>query len=270
MKVGVVQINVGKNKAENIAKLRGYVQQLAEEKCDLALLPEMSMFVAGSPAEMQAAAESAIDGPFISEMSQLARDCRINLHAGSLMEKRGDRFFNTSVLFDRSGQSLGRYSKIHRFDIDLPDGTVFRESAMVDAGGELVVVDIEGLRVGLSICYDIRFPELYRALVDLGADLIVVPAAFTFQTGADHWEVLLRARAIETECYVAAPAQVGSFDNGKHMNFGHAMIVDPWGTVVAQMSNREGCTATSLDRQYLNLVRARIPVRRHRMLPLRA
>lgn len=268
MKVGIVQINVGTDKEENLRRLTWQVGRLAEGGCDLAFLPEMSMFLTGKPSAMQAAAESADDGAFVTAIAGLARTHRMNIHLGSFMEKRGDRYLNTSLIFDREGNRIARYSKIHRFDIDLPDGTSIRESDVVDRGDEITVVDIEGVRVGLTICYDLRFPELFRALVDLGADLIVVPAAFTFQTGADHWEVLLRARAIETECYIAAPGQVGAFDEGKYLNFGHSMIIDPWGTVVAQVSNGEGAVSTVLDRSYIETVRARIPLRKHRVLPL--
>ncbi|ABQ68828.1 Nitrilase/cyanide hydratase and apolipoprotein N-acyltransferase [Rhizorhabdus wittichii RW1] len=267
MKIGVVQINVGMDKEANIARLDRQVRRLAADGCDIVFLPEMAMALTGKPAALQAAAE-AEDGAYVTAMKALAKECGINLHLGSFMERRGDRFLNTSLVFDRQGECIGRYSKLHRFDIDLPDGTAIRESDVVDRGDAITVVDIEGLKVALTICYDLRFPELFRALVDLGADLITVPAAFTFQTGADHWEVLLRARAIETECYIAAPGQVGGFDDGKYLNFGHSMIIDPWGTVVGQASNGEGVASAVIDRDYIQTVRARIPLRKHRVLPL--
>lgn len=268
MKVGIVQINVGTDKLANLAKLERQVRRLAAEGCDLVVLPEMAMFLTGKPSDMQAAAEGASDGVYPTTMANLARELGVNLHLGSFMERLGDTFFNTSIVFNRLGEQIGRYSKIHRFDIDLPDGTSIRESDVVERGNAISVVEVEGFKVGLSICYDVRFPELFRALIDRGAEIIVVPAAFAFQTGADHWEVLLRARAIETECYVVAPAQVGTFDGGKYLNFGHAMIVDPWGTIIAQVSNGEGCATATIDRDYMNTVRARIPLAKHRVLPL--
>lgn len=268
MKVGIVQINVGTDKAANLAKCDKEVRRLAAEGCDMVVVPEMAMFLTGKPADMQAAAEGAADGTYPTSMAALACELGINLHLGSFMESRDGKFYNTSLVFGRTGELLGRYSKIHRFDIDLPDGTAIRESDVVDRGNAITVVDVEGFKVGLTICYDVRFPELFRALIDRGAEVIVVPAAFAFQTGADHWEVLLRARAIETECYIVAPGQVGAFDGGKYLNFGHSMIIDPWGSIVAQVSNGEGGAAAVIDRAYIDTVRARIPLAKHRVLPL--
>jgi nitrilase len=268
MKIGIVQINTGTDKADNLTRLERHVRDLAADRCDLVVLPEFAMFLAGKPSELHAAAETSEDGAYIAKMKELARECGVNIHLGSFVERQGDRFLNTSFVLDRNGESMGRYSKLHRFDMDLPDGTSIRESEIVDRGDAITVVDIDGVKVGLSICYDVRFPELYRALVDLGADVIVVPAAFAFQTGADHWEVLLRARAIETECYIVAPGQFGSFGDGKYMNYGHSMIVDPWGTVVSQVSNKEGVASALIDLDYIKTVRTRIPLRNHRVLPL--
>lgn len=268
MQIGIAQFNVGTDKGSNLGKAEQQVRALAHAGCDFVVLPEMAMFLTGAPKDMQAAAESAMDGAFPAKMSALAKELSINLHLGSFIERAGDRFLNTSLVFDRSGTQIGRYSKIHRFDIDLPDGTSIRESDVVDRGNAIEVVEVDGIKVGLAICYDIRFPELFRELIDRGAEVIVVPAAFAFQTGADHWETLLRARAIETECYVVAPAQVGAFDHGKYMNFGHSMIIDPWGLVIAQISNQEGNATATIDRAYITTVRNRIPLAKHRVLPL--
>jgi predicted amidohydrolase len=268
MRLGIIQFNGGTDKVANLASVDREVRKLAQEGCDFIVLPEMAMYLTGNPGDMQANAECATSGNYAVTMSQLASELSINLHVGSFIEKHGDKLFNTSLVFDRSGGMIGRYSKIHRFDIDLPDGTSIRESDIVERGNAITVIDVEGVKVGLTICYDLRFPELFRALIDLGAEVIVVPAAFTFQTGADHWEVLLRARAIETECYIVAPAQVGSFGNGKYLNFGHSMIIDPWGMIVSQVSNGEGGAIAVIDRDYIRTVRGRIPLAKHRVLPV--
>jgi predicted amidohydrolase len=264
MRIAVVQINVGMDKAANLAAIATHVESLARSGADLAVLPEMCMCLTGNPAALQAAAEE-LEGNFTNEIRALAKRYSINVHVGSFAERRGSRYFNTGVLIRRDGSIAGQYSKIHRFDVELPDGTVIRESAVFERGADVVVLELEGVRIGLSICYDIRFGELYRRLAAHKAEVIVLPAAFMFQTGAVHWEVLLRARAIETQCYIAAAGQIGSFD-GKYHNFGHSMIVDPWGQIIAQVSNVQGTAQASFDRKYLELVRARIPMHQHHVL----
>ena len=172
-------------------------------------------------------------------------------------------------MFGRDGAELARYRKLHLFDVVTPDGREYRESALVGRGDAVVTYAADGVQVGCSICYDLRFGELYRRLAADGAQLITVPAAFTLQTGKDHWEILLRARAIETECYVAAAAQVGTFPAGRDMrqNWGHSMILDPWGKVLAQVPERPGFATARLDLAYLGRVREMLPVAQHRVLP---
>lgn len=267
MRIAVIQTNSSADKHWNLEHVTQLVEQAVESSTpDFVILPEMSACIAGGAAPLHRSAEDVVDGSWSQELSKLAKRLRINLHSGSSIEVREGRFYNTSVVYDREGRIVGRYSKIHRFDVDLPNGTSFRESDIVERGGSLEVVEIEGVNVGLAICYDLRFPELFRKLAEAGAELIVLPSAFTFQTGADHWEVLIRARAIETGTYLAAPAQYGSFECGKYMNFGHSIVVDPWGLVIAQASNRPGFAAAEIDPGYLTDVRAKIPVARHRVL----
>ncbi|MFD0849351.1 carbon-nitrogen hydrolase family protein [Sphingosinicella xenopeptidilytica] len=267
MKFSVIQLNSSDDQAANIDNIVALVEAaVQEDRPDLVILPEMSAFISGSADKLRNSAQPVLEGGYHQAMSALAARLQVNIHAGSSVELRDGACYNTSAVFSRDGTLLGRYSKIHRFDATLPDGTELKESATIAAGSDIVVVVIEGVRVGLAICFDLRFAELFRRLADLEADLIVVPSAFTFQTGADHWEILLRARAIETQCYVAAPGQVGTFDNGKYMNFGHSMIVDPWGLVVAQVSNGPGFVSTRLDSRYMEQVRTRLPVRQNRVL----
>ncbi len=182
----------------------------------------------------------------------LAREHRVHLIAGGVPERSADpaRPFNACVVFDRAGVVVARYRKVHLFDVDLPDRTSYRESAATSPGEAAVTVDVEGTIVGLSICYDVRFPELYRALSSRGAEVLVVPAAFTLATGKDHWVVLLRARAIEAQAYVVAAAQWGKHPRGRQ-TYGKACIVDPWGEIVAQASEGEGVVVARLDPAYL-------------------
>lgn len=266
MKISLIQFNASADKIENLRRLTDLVEAaLQASQADLVVLPEMSACIAPDPNVVHANAEP-FDGPYASALAALAARFHINVHCGSFVELRDGRYYNTSLVFNRSGDQIGRYSKIHRFDVTLPNGVELSESSIVERGEEIVVVDIDGIPVGLSICYDLRFAELFLKLVQNGAKIIIVPAAFTFQTGADHWEILLRARAIETQCFVAAAAQTGSFGDGKYMNFGHSMIVDPWGQIIAQCSNGEGHVSGSADLRYLAQVRANLPVQQHRVL----
>lgn len=269
MRVCVIQMSSVNDKAVNLAAARRLIEQaIAEDRPDLLLLPEVWAFQGGTAEERRAAAETLPDGDAYRLLQELAARHGVILHGGSFMERAGQDLFNTSVVFGRTGEELARYRKIHLFDVVTPDGREYRESALVGRGTEIVTYPADGLRVGCSICYDLRFGELYRRLAAAGAELIAVPAAFTLQTGKDHWEVLLRARAIETQCYVAAAAQVGSFPAGRETrhNWGHAMIVDPWGKVLTQISDRPGFATARLDPDYLRHVRTMIPVQQHRVL----
>ena len=209
MKVSLIQMNSISDKAANIAAAEALIERaVAEEGPDWVLLPEQFDWAGGSRAEKLAAAERLPGGPAYEMARGQAIKHRIFVHAGSIMEAIDgeDRYHNTSVVFNREGEEIARYRKIHLFDVMTPDGTAYKESATVKAGDQVVTYDCEGVTVGCSICYDLRFPDLFQALMEKGAEMIAMPAAFTMQTGKDHWEVLLRARAIETETYVCAPA----------------------------------------------------------------
>jgi nitrilase len=262
----------GADKAANVGAARALVAQaVARERPDLVVLPETWDFVGGTLAERIAAAEAFPDGPAYRACAALAREHKVWLHAGSIRERCAggrDRIGNTTVVFDRDGREVARYRKIHLFDVTLPDGTAHNESAAVAPGRDVVTYDLEGVLVGCAICYDLRFPELFRALADRGARVIALPSAFTLQTGRDHWEVLCRARAIETQTWFLAAAQWGPHrsDGEPRFTFGRSLIVDPWGTVVAQATDgSDGCAAT-LDLARVERVRAQIPVARHRVL----
>lgn len=269
MKVALIQMNSGSDKAANIAAATALIEKaVAEERPDWICLPEVFDFMGGSRAEKFAAAETFPDGPAYSVMRALAKKHRVFIHAGSILEKiEGEpRVGNTTVVFNRNGDEIARYRKIHMFDITAPDGQQYNESATMKPGDAVVTYDCEGVTVGCSICYDIRFPNLFQALMDKGAQMIALPAAFTLQTGKDHWEVLGRARAIETETYFCASAQTGNFTQGNEVRstYGHSLVVDPWGLVVAKASDGVGYVAARIDPERVKKVRTMIPVAQHK------
>jgi predicted amidohydrolase len=270
MKVSLIQMNSISDKAANIAAATKLIEQaVAEEKPDWICLPECFDFLGGDRKAKAAAAEALPGGPAYAAMQAQAKKHQVFIHAGSILEKpeTGERIHNTTVVFDRTGAEIARYRKIHMFDITAPDGTKYHESAAFAPGDAVVTYPCEDMIVGCSICYDIRFPELYQALVAKGAEMIALPAAFTLQTGKDHWEVLCRARAIETQAYVCASAQTGAYvaNNETRHTYGHSLVVDPWGHVTAKASDGIGIVSSRLDLDRVKKVRAQIPVAQHRM-----
>ncbi len=272
MRVTVIQMNSRDDKGANLAAAEALVgAAVREDRPDLVVLPEVWPLMGGDATAKRAAAEPlGEEGSAWRLLRDLARGHRILIHGGSLLERDPavDRLYNTTVVFDREGRELARYRKIHLFDITAPDGREYRESATFGRGREVVTYTAEDVRVGCSICYDLRFGELYRALAALGAQLLAVPAAFTLSTGKDHWEVLLRARAIETQCWVAAAAQWGPHPAGREERwcYGHSLIVDPWGSVVARVSDGPGFATARIDLARLAKVRRDLPVAEHRVL----
>ena len=267
MKASLIQMNSQGDKAANVAAAEQLIEKaVAEEKPDLVVLPELFAYLGVDPAQIHASGETFPDGDTYQRMAKLAARLKVTIHAGSVVERRGNRFYNSTVVFGPDGKELARYSKIHLFDVDVPGGATFRESDTISRGDDVVTYKLGDRTIGCAICYDLRFPELFRALRDKGADVIVLPAAFTLQTGKDHWEPLVRARAIETQTYFLACGQTGTFADGKKANWGHSMIVDPWGHVVAQASDGVGMTSARFDFKYLDAVRGQIPVARHHVL----
>ena len=270
MKVSLIQMNSIADKAANLAAARALIEKaVAEESPDWVLLPEQFDWAGGIKGDKARNAETLPGGPAYSMAQELAARHGIFLHAGSFMEKiQGDeRIHNTSVVFNRQGEEIARYRKIHLFDVTTPDGASYKESATVKAGDLVVTYDCEGVTFGCAICYDLRFPGLFQALAEKGAQVIALPAAFTQQTGKDHWEVLLRARAIETETYVCASAQTGTFtvNNETRATYGHSLVADPWGLVVAKASDGIGVVSTRLDMAQVSRVRRMIPVAEHKV-----
>jgi deaminated glutathione amidase len=261
----VVQMTSTADVERNLATAERLVAEAAARGARFVGLPENFAFLRSEGAPVPE--PQPLDGPWTRRMAELARRLEITLLLGSLPEKvDGDvRIHNTSVLLGPDGARLAVYRKIHLFDIDLPGLEHLKESRAVAPGTEVVVAPTAFGPLGLSICYDLRFPELYRRLVRAGARVLAVPSAFTDRTGKDHWEVLLRARAVENLAYVVAPAQVGRHGPGR-ASHGHAMIVDPWGVVLAQVPDGEGIALAELDFDRLDQVRRELPALSHARL----
>ncbi|MEO8505390.1 MAG: carbon-nitrogen hydrolase family protein [Acidobacteriota bacterium] len=263
----VVQMTSTSDEAGNWESARTLIELAASRGAELVATPENTNYL-GPHLEKVRLAEP-LGGKTCSAFASLAARLRIHLLLGSFNETGPDaeHCYNTSVLFSPAGSTLAVYRKIHLFDIDHSEAARFRESDTCAPGREAVVAATKFARLGMSICYDVRFGELYRKLVDGGAEVILVPSAFTMTTGKDHWQVLLRARAIETQCYVLAPAQCGKHDDrGLGESYGHAMIVDPWGDVVAMASEGPGLAIGELDLDRVRRVRSAMPLASHRRL----
>jgi nitrilase len=267
MKVSLVQVNTQGDKRKNIADAKRLVEDVvAREHPDLVVLPEYFAFLEDPTEAMHASGEVFPNGEAYETMAALAKKLEITLHAGSMVERDGANYHNTTVVFGPDGQQIARYRKLHLFDIDIPGTVYYKESDNVTRGKDVVTYKVGDVTVGCSICYDLRFPELYRALRDRGAKVIIVPAAFTLMTGKDHWETLGRARAIDTQTYVVMVGQTLSHDAGKNWCWGHSMVINPWGHVIAQCNDGVGTATARLDFDYLEKVRANLPVANHHVL----
>jgi nitrilase len=272
VRVSVIQMNQGSDKAANLDQARRLIEAaIAADRPDLVTLPETWTNLGGGREARNAASEplpepGGTGGAAYELLRGLARAHGIHVHGGSIIEGGGERLFNTTVVFDPQGREIARYRKIHLFDITGPDGTGYRESALYGAGDRLVTFAAGGVTFGCTICYDMRFPEQYVALRRLGAEAILVPSNFTLQTGKDHWEVLLRARAIESQCWILAAASHGGYEERGATRFvyGHSLVCDPWGHVVAKASDGTGWATARIDPAVTQRVRRDMPVLDHR------
>jgi deaminated glutathione amidase len=258
LNVAVLQMNSKADRGENIATALALIDRAAATGARVVALPEVWPYLGPDEANREHA--ESVPGPITDLLAERARRHGIYIHGGSIYESRqGDPgMYNTTVLIDPLGEIIARYSKIHMFDVVLEGGDEFRESATVTPGNEIVVTEIDNMPVGLAICYDLRFPELFRILALKGAQAVILPAAFTLMTGKDHWETLIRARAIENEIFMIAPAQWGSYLPGKWC-YGRSMVVDPWGTVVATAPDGVGIAQATIDPMRVETVRRQIP-----------
>ena len=264
MRVAVCQLNSREDRAHNLAVARDLLDRAAAGGARFAVLPEYVDFLGRSA---DAPKPEPVDGEFAEFFATAARELGIWVHAGSFHETGpdADRTYNTSLIFAPGGERVAAYRKIHLYDVEIAGRVSYQESRTVAPGEHTVVALVDGVPTGLSICYDLRFPELYRQLAIAGARVLVVPAAFMLHTGRDHWEVLLRARAIENQCYVMAAAQIGDHEPGRTC-FGRSMIIDPWGTVVAQAPDTVGVTFADLDLDRLDTIRTEVPSLANRRL----
>jgi predicted amidohydrolase len=263
VRIGAVQLNSTEDAARNLETADRLVREAAGRGAELVVLPE-KWSVLGTGEQMTAAAEP-LDGRFISWAGETAAELGIDLVAGSIAERveGQEKTANTSVHVGPNGEVRAVYRKLHMFDVEV-DGDVYAESATEEPGDEIVLSELAGgAPLGMTICYDVRFPELYRMLAVRGAHVITVPAAFTLATTRDHWEVLLRARAIENQCFVVAPNQIGPHPPGQRCG-GRSMIIDPWGLILAQAPDTETAIVADVDFDVLKQVRRRIPALTHR------
>ena len=259
-----VQLQGSSDVARNARTTEALIRKAASRGAELVCTPEATDYL--GPHQDKVKLAECIDGPRAQAWAALAKELQITLLIGSFAEDTGtQRPANTSLLFGPQGELLAHYRKVHLFDVDVPGGVRFLESKTTTPGVDLVNVASPAGQIGLSICYDLRFPGLYQALAKRGAQLLTVPSAFTLMTGKDHWHALLRARAIENQCYVLAPGQWGHHDDeGLRESYGRSCIIDPWGQVLAECPDGEGICVAEIDLEAQSALRARMPVLEHR------
>jgi predicted amidohydrolase len=255
----ILQLCTGRDIARNVHETSELIRAAAANGAELVLTPEMTNVIEPDRARLRTLVGTEAEDAGVAAFAALAAELRLWLLVGSMALKGHDgRLVNRSLLFSPSGKRIARYDKIHLFDVDLPTGERIRESDAFAGGGEAPIAELPFGRLGLTICYDVRFPGLYRDLAQQGADYLTVPSAFTVPTGEAHWHVLLRARAIETGAYVLAPAQAGLHESGR-ATYGHSLIVSPWGEIVAEAGTEVGFLIAQLDQNAVAAARARIP-----------
>ena len=265
VRIAIYQAQSGIDPAANAERLADAVQDAANGGAAMLFTPEMSGMLDRNRERALGKAKPENEDQVLAAVRNAAAEAGIWVHLGSLaLRGEGGKLANRGFVIDRGGAVRARYDKIHLFDVDLPTGESWRESAMYDAGREAVVVpDTPVGKLGLTICYDLRFPELFQRLSEAGAEAIAVPAAFTVPTGQAHWQVLMRARAIEAELFIVAAAQAGRHEDGRE-TYGHSLVADPWGEVLMEMGEEPGLAFAEIDLGRVAEVRARIPVHQHR------
>ncbi len=258
-----VQLSSGPEPAANLAAAAALIREAKAAGADLVMTPETSNLLGLGRRDMMAAARPEAEDPSLAAFRELAAETGAWLLLGSLvLRASGDKLANRSLLIDPAGHIVARYDKIHMFDVEIPDGQSYRESKAYAPGAQAVTADLPWGRLGMTVCYDLRFPQLYRALAQAGADFLSIPSAFTRFTGQAHWHVLLRARAIETGCFVFAPAQCGSHEGGRE-TYGHSLIVAPWGEVLGDGDTAPGVALAEIDPAEVAKARAMIPALNH-------
>ena len=262
LRVTLVQMNAGQDLQVNLQRAKHVLSGIGPT--DVIALPEV-FTVRGSAQDYRSTA-AALGGPIMDMLSSIARRHNAWLLAGSVIEAADQQFYNTSLLLNRRGEIAGSYRKIHLFEAQLESGQVIRESDTYSAGDTPVMTQLDGWSCGMAICYDLRFPELFRHYSARGADLFFIPSNFTQRTGKDHWEVLLRARAIENQCFVIAPDQCGTNPHTLVESHGNSMVIGPWGEILAHIETGEQALTVTLDMHDIHLTRRRVPALEHRKL----
>lgn len=267
-KAAAIQLASGSNVAANLSQTEKLIQEAAARQADLVVLPENFGFMGQDISDLCSISEPAGQGPLQDFLAQMAQRHQIWLVGGTVPLQTSDpeRVYAASLVFDDQGRQVARYDKIHLFDVDIPEtGEHYCESLSIQAGQQVVVVDAPFGKLGLAICYDLRFPELFRAMLERGVQTILLPAAFTAMTGKAHWESLVRARAIENLVYLVAAGQGGFHVNGRETH-GHSMVVDPWGVVLAEQARGNGVVVAEIDPEYQSNLRRSFPAIEHRRL----
>ncbi|MDR1741998.1 MAG: carbon-nitrogen hydrolase family protein [Synergistaceae bacterium] len=261
--VALLQVDSQQDKAANLRKIGGFIDEAARRGADFVSMPEMCAYIARKPDESgnDGCLDNAesVPGPITEFMASKAREHGIWIHGGSIHERidGAKKTYNTTVVYSPKGDIAAVYRKIHLYDVDVKGGVSYRESDAIEPGGEIVTFDTPYCRMGLAICYDIRFPEVFRILTLRGAKVIFNPAEFALYTGKDHWEALIRARAIENECYMVCAGQIG-IKPTMH-TYGRSIVVDPWGNVIAKASDKEGVLMAEIDVDYVDKLRTEVP-----------
>ncbi|MGA2891799.1 MAG: carbon-nitrogen hydrolase family protein [Xanthobacteraceae bacterium] len=262
-KVGLIQMRSGLDPASNLTAALALIEEAKRAGADYVLTPEMTNILALKRDQLFAKIVAEEQDSTLASLREVARQLSIYIHIGSLAVKASpDKAANRSLLIDRKGEVIARYDKIHMFDVDLAGGESYRESNNYRPGELAVIADLPWGRLGVTVCYDLRFPALYRALAEAGASFLAIPSAFTRQTGEAHWHVLQRARAIENGCFVFAAAQGGKHENGRE-TFGHSLVVDPWGRILAEGGTDPGVLIAEIDPAAVAAARSRIPSLNH-------
>ncbi|MEW6446278.1 MAG: carbon-nitrogen hydrolase family protein [Pseudomonadota bacterium] len=265
-RASVIQMVSGEDINTNLEHADRLLHEAARQGATLAVLPENLACMTPDPARLRAIAEPPGNGPIQDRLAAMAHRHGLWLVAGTIpLHARDRRLSNACLVYDTDGQPVARYDKIHLFDADVPGGETHRESDHFAPGDTPVLIDTPLGRLGIAICYDLRFPELFRHMTEQGAELFALPAAFTHATGQAHWDTLLRARAIENQCFVLASAQGGQHSGGRR-TFGHSQIIGPWGEVLASHADGPGVAVSSIDREAQGDLRERFPVLRHRVM----
>lgn len=269
MRIALVQLNSGNDPEKNLPIIENYIREAKSGGAEFILTPENTNCLSSNRAKQLAVIHNQDDDPTLKRMRELAAELKVWLLLGSLSFKIDDpdgRTVNRSVLISPDGKVKAQYDKIHMFDVDLGNDEVYKESALVRPGEKAVLAQTSFGKIGMSICYDLRFPSLFRALAKSGAQILTIPAAFTVPTGKAHWHTLLQARAIETGCFVLAPAQTGTHDCGgktPRKTYGHSLVVSPWGQVLADGGETTGMTFADIDLNQVTEARKKMPSLRH-------